>query len=118
MDKTVERGSQVYTDEYPVYNILTRMCYNHSRVLHSHNIYVIGNVHTNTIKGFWSLCKNGVHGVFHSVSPNYLQAYLNEYAFRYNHRDDKTPMFFTFLGQVGLEPGVSLFSKIPEIPRA
>jgi hypothetical protein len=94
------------------------MCYNHSRVLHSHNIYVIGNVHTNTIEGFWSLCKNGVHGVFHSVSPNYLQAYLNEYAFRYNHRDDKTPMFFTFLGQVGLEPGASLFSKIPEIPRA
>jgi hypothetical protein len=27
------------------------------------------NVHTNTIEGFWSLTKNGVRGVFHSVSP-------------------------------------------------
>lgn len=76
------------------------MGYNHNRVLRGQNIYVMGNVHTNTIEGFWSLCKNGVRGVFHSVSPKYLQAYLNEYSFRYNHRDDETPMFLTMLHAV------------------
>jgi len=97
VNKTVEKGTQVYTDEYSVYDRLTSMGYYHSRVLHSHNIYVIGNVHTNTVEGFWSLCKNGVRGVYHSVSPKYLQAYLNEYAFRYNHRNDERPMFDSFL---------------------
>lgn len=47
--------------------------------------------------GFWSLVKNGIRGVYHSVSPKYLQQYLNEYSFRYNHRNDVTPMFLTFL---------------------
>jgi ISXO2 transposase-like protein len=46
----------------------------------------LGNVHTNTIEGFWSLVKRGLGGVYHSVSKKYLQTYLNEYAFRYNHR--------------------------------
>ena len=42
--------------------------------------------HTNTIEGFWSLVKRGLGGVYHSVSKKYLQTYLNEYSFRYNHR--------------------------------
>ncbi|PYV75287.1 MAG: hypothetical protein DMG96_17685 [Acidobacteria bacterium] len=49
-------------------------------------VYVLGNVHTNTIEGFWSLVKRGLGGVYHAVSKKYLQTYLNEYAFRYNHR--------------------------------
>ena len=70
VDKTVERGTQVYTDEYLVYNRLTRMGYNHSRVLHSHNNYAIGNVHTNTIEGFWSLCKVAFAVYFTQSTPN------------------------------------------------
>jgi hypothetical protein len=27
-----------------------------------------------------------VHGTFHAVSPKYLQTYLDEFSFRYNHR--------------------------------
>lgn len=56
----------------------------------------MGYVHTNTIESFWSLAKNGIRGVFHSVSLKYLQDYLNEYALRYNHRDDVQTMFLTF----------------------
>ena len=76
------------------------MGYNHDRVLHCQQTYVIGNVHTNTIEGFWSLVKNGIRGVYHSVSPQHLQKYLNEYTFRYNHRDDVQPMFSTMLQEV------------------
>lgn len=105
IEQSVEMGTQVYTDEYPIYNRLTRMGYTHGKVLHSRKVYVMGNVHTNTIEGFWSLCKNGIRGVFHSVSPKYLQSYLNEYAFRYNHRDDVTPMFLTFLRRLAALEG-------------
>jgi len=97
VENEVEKGAQIYTDEYPVYRRLRRMGYKHDKVMHSHKIYVKGNVHTNTVEGFWSLVKNGIRGVYHSVSPKYLQQYLNEYSFRYNHRDDVTPMFLTFL---------------------
>jgi len=78
VSKTVEKGSQIFTDEYPIYDKLSYMGYSHDKVLHSHKIYVTGNVHTNTIEGFWSLSKNGIRGVFHSVSGKFLQAYLNE----------------------------------------
>ena len=57
------------------------------RVNHSEGVYVSGDVHTNTIEGFWSLTKNGIRGVYHSVSARHLQGYLNEYAWRYSHRD-------------------------------
>ncbi|HZA21082.1 MAG TPA: transposase [Dehalococcoidia bacterium] len=54
---------------------------------------VSGDVHTNTIEGFWSLTKRGVSGVYHSVSPKHLQGYLNEYAWRYSNRGDERSLF-------------------------
>lgn len=116
VSKTVSVGAKVYTDEYPVYNRLPYLGYQHDKVMHSHSVYVSGNVHTNTIEGFWSLCKNGIRGVFHSVSPKYLQDYLNEYSFRYNHRNDETPMFLTILRRLALLPGVQLYEERNETP--
>ena len=84
------------------YDVLEAKGYQHSRIHHSSNVYVRGDVHTNTIEGFWSLVKNGLRGVYHSVSEKYLQSYLNEYAWRYNHRNDGEPMFWTMLGQAAL----------------
>ena len=86
----------VHTDEYLIYNHLHVLDYIHYRVLHRAKVYVFGNVHTNTIEGFWSLVKRGISGVYHQASPKYLQNYIDEYAFRYNHRNDKIPMFLTF----------------------
>ena len=100
--KNIEHGSQIYTDEFRVYNALPVMGYKHESVPHAEKIYVLGNAHTNTIEGFWSQCKNGIRGVYHAVSAKYLQNYLNEYAFRYNHRDDITPMFLSFLSLAAL----------------
>ena len=67
---------------------------------HQQNIYVMGDAHTNTIEGFWSLVKRGIGGVYHSVSRKYLQSYLDEFSFRYNHRKDDQPMFVSLLEQV------------------
>lgn len=87
----------IYTDELKSYNDLTKAGYQHDRVNHSEAVYVSGDVHTNTIEGFWSLTKNGIRGVYHSVSSKHLQGYLNEYAWRYSHRDDGDAMFRTLL---------------------
>jgi transposase len=74
----------VYTDEWRPYDRLEGMGYQHSRVNHSQKVYVAGDVHTNTIEGFWS-----------------LQSYLDEYAFRYNHREaGGRGMFDAFLSRV------------------
>ncbi len=73
------------------------------RVSPSSNVFVVGNSHTNTIEGFWSQVKQAVRGVHHGVAPRYLQNYVNEYTFRYNHRKDVTPMFSSFLYRVGAE---------------
>ena len=45
-----------------------------------------GNVHTNTVEGFFSLLKRGVNGVFHHVSREHLHRYCDEFAFRYENR--------------------------------
>jgi len=98
--KKVLPESTVYTDEFTVYDRLKRDGYQHSRIHHAEEIYVAGDVHTNTIEGFWSLLKRGIGGVYHSVSAKHLQGYLDEYAFRYNHRKDERPMFETMLSRV------------------
>jgi transposase len=94
-------ASVVYTDEWRPYDRLEGMGYQHSRVNHSQKVYVSGDVHTNTIEGFWSLAKRGISGVYHAVSTQHLQSYLDEYAFRYNHRDTGgRGMFEAFLSRV------------------
>ena len=86
-------SSMIYTDEHKMYRSLRKRGYQHHRVNHSAKVYVMGDVHTNTIEGFWGLVKRGISGVYHSVSAKYLQQYLDEYSFRYNHRDDGRTMF-------------------------
>jgi len=64
----------------------------------------MGNIHTNTIEGFWSLLKRGIGGVYHSVGKEYLQSYCDEYSFRYNRRAGDDPMFTSLLSQVVAKP--------------
>jgi transposase-like protein len=90
----------VFTDEHQAYNGLGKRGYTHHRVNHTAKVYVVGNVHTNTIEGFWSLLKNGIRGTHHAVGAGYLQDYVNEYVFRYNHRDDAAHMFRVIEGRV------------------
>ena len=94
--------SVIFTDEYTTYDGLSRMKqqYKHKRIRHASGVYVMGNVHTNTIEGFWSLVKRGIGGVYHSVSHKYLQTYLDEYSFRYNRRDQGNLIFTSMLKRV------------------
>jgi transposase-like protein len=83
--KTVETDSNMVTDESRVYNHVKHN-YNHETVNHRAKEYVRGNVHTNTIEGFWNILKKQIVGIHHSVSPQHLQRYCNESAYRYNRK--------------------------------
>ncbi len=98
--KKVLPEAMVYTDEYTVYDSLNREGYRHDRIHHAEEVYVAGDVHTNTIEGFWSLLKRGIGGVYHSVSAKHLQSYLDEYAFRYNNRNNPQGMFNAFVSRI------------------
>ena len=58
----------------------------HQTVNHSIGEYVRGEVHTNTIEGYFSVLKRGIMGTYHHVSPQHLKRYLAEFDFRYNER--------------------------------
>jgi transposase len=94
-------ASIVYTDELHSYNTLAKgKRYDHRRIHHSSKVYVMGDIHTNTVEGFWSLIKRGIGGVYHAVSQKYLQTYLDEYTFRYNRRDQGNLIFKSVLAKV------------------
>src|SRR5207247_7487993 len=109
--------SVIFTDEHPSYRGLEKIGFNHARVNHSQGVYVYGNIHTNTVEGFWSLVKRGLGGVYHSVSKKYLQNYLNEYSFRYNHRDCGNLIFPLLVERASqpalLNPTLPAKSKLP-----
>lgn len=98
IDRYVMPSTVVYTDEYQIYDRLGGG-FQHGRIHHAAKIYVDGDVHTNAIEGFWSLTKNGIRGVYHSVSRKWLQGYLNEYAWRYNHRQPGVVKFRVLLAR-------------------
>jgi transposase-like protein len=76
----------VMTDEWPAYNRLGYYFADHSRVIHSAREYARGDTNTNTIEGFFGNLKTGIRGNYKKVSHKWLQGYLNEFCWRYNHR--------------------------------
>jgi transposase-like protein len=92
--------STVFTDDFSGYDRLKGHGFTHHRINHSAKVWVMGDIHTNTIEGFWSLVKRGIGGVYHQVSQKYLQSYLDEYTFRYNRRDQGNLIFTSILERV------------------
>ncbi len=84
----VEKDSRLMTDEYRGYHGLDEE-YQRETVNHGEEEYVRGDVHTNTIEGFWSLLKRGIAGIYHQVSRKHLDRYIDEFEYRYNTRKAK-----------------------------
>lgn len=94
IQNTVAKDATIITDAFPVYQRLD-VTYKHFIIDHSKGSYVHGSIHTNTIEGFWSLLKRGVIGIYHYVSYKHMNAYCNEFAYRYNTRKVSDPQRFT-----------------------
>lgn len=63
--------------------------FEHETVNHVQKEYVRGDIHTNTIEGFFSILKRGIYGIYHQVSPKHLDRYCHEFGYRYNTRTIK-----------------------------
>lgn len=96
----VSPRARIFTDDYQGYTQLKYHGYDHDSVNHTAGEYVRENVHTQNIENVWSHLKRGITGVYRMVSAKYLQAYADEYAFRYNNRNLKGRMFDLLLEQV------------------
>lgn len=84
-----EKVSLLVTDQWTGYRDLHKTYGDkHKIIRHTHDEYVVGAVHTQTIEGFWSLVKRGVVGTFHKVSKKYLPLYVAEFQFRHNNRQN------------------------------
>jgi transposase-like protein len=98
IEKHVEKGSTMLTDEWYAYGRLKG--YTHKTIQHNLKIYVQGEVHTNTIENFWSVLKRGLYGIYHYTSKKHLDRYLDEFCARYNTRTlTESERFTNFLQQ-------------------
>lgn len=104
IQENIELKSTVYTDEFQSYASMNKAGFEHDYIQHGIKEYVRGEVHTNTIEGFWSQLKRSIHGTYHSVSPKHLQFYVDEFAWRYNHRASSASIFHLLLQRVVLPP--------------
>ncbi len=92
----VDQGSVISTDEWLGYNGLHKN-FTHIRVNHSAKEYVNLMASTNGVENFWSHLKRGVDGIYHWVSEEHLQKYVNEYSLRYNTRKQSTNERFNLI---------------------
>lgn len=85
VEKWVEKGAMVVTDEWTAYNELKKD-YFHVTVNHGEGVYVSGCFTSNGVENFWSIFKRGIIGTFHNISPQHIQKYSDEFTFRYNNK--------------------------------
>lgn len=77
------------TDEHHAYWGLGKI-YQRETVNHSDKKYVNKNgFSTNGIENYWSLLKRGIYGIYHQISEKHTQAYLDEFSFRFNSREEE-----------------------------
>jgi transposase-like protein len=84
----VDPEAKLYTDDnYKYRRVGEKFPGGHEAVNHSIKEYVRGDVHTNTIEGFFSRIKRKINGTHHAVSKKHLHRYVTEAAFLYNNRE-------------------------------
>ncbi len=97
---TTINKTRLITDEYKGYLGMSKLV-PHNVINHAFQ-YVNGDIHTNTIEGFWALLKRGMFGQFHSVSKRHLQCYVDEFCYRYNLRKNEPSDMFDMTISRGL----------------
>jgi transposase-like protein len=83
------------TDGFTAYLGLDEIYKGHIIINHAQDEYKVGEYHTNTVEGLFSILKRGIYGIYHHVSAKHLQRYCDEFAHRYNSRKIKDADRFT-----------------------
>jgi transposase-like protein len=85
--ENIARESVLHTDESRLYLGADAHVAEHHSVKHAVGEYVRGNVHSNTVEGYFSIFKRGMKGVYQHCDEKHLHRYLAEFDFRYNARE-------------------------------
>jgi len=78
-----DRKSRLVTDSAVVFK---HQAAEHEAVDHSKYEWARGDVHTNTLEGFFSIFKRGIVGVYQHIDAKHFDRYLAEFDFRMNTR--------------------------------
>lgn len=90
MKEHVEVGTNIQTDEATVYQFMHEDFPAHDVICHKRKEYSRHedgrHITTNTVEGYFGLFKRSIYGTYHHIGRGYMQQYLNEADFKYNHR--------------------------------
>jgi transposase-like protein len=84
--KHLHDASRLVTDGSNVYRFIMPTKAQHESVDHSKFEWARGDVHTNTLEGYFSIFKRGLVGIYQHMDKNHLHRYLSEFDFRMNTR--------------------------------
>lgn len=84
--KNIRRETRLMTDEARHYVGVGKEFAEHGAVMHSKFEFGRGDIHTNTVEGYYSIFKRGMKGVYQHCSEKHLHRYLAEFDFRYSNR--------------------------------
>ena len=87
---TISPGTLIYTEEYSIYARLSQWGYDHKTVNHGQGEYArdedgFGEIHVNTMEGFWSLLRSWLRP-HRGISQDKLPLYLGFFEFIHNAR--------------------------------
>jgi transposase-like protein len=95
--ENIQKGTVVKTDGWQGYDNLAEMGYNHEGLAMDSDTDLV-EAHLPMIHIAFSNLKTWLNGTHHGVSQKHLQAYLNEYVFRFNRRFYPMTAFHSVLG--------------------
>jgi len=88
LKESTVKGIKLVTDSSPIYHKIGKK-YDHTTINHSEGQYAVDGFHINGMENYWSLLNRGIYGIYHQVTTKHLQAYLDEFSFRFNSRKIK-----------------------------
>lgn len=84
--ENIAKEARLMTDEATQYTKVGREFAQHGVVRHTLGEYGIGDIHTNTAEGYFSIFKRGMRGIYQHCGKKHLHRYVAEFEFRYNNR--------------------------------
>ncbi|MDO9226946.1 MAG: IS1595 family transposase [Pseudomonadota bacterium] len=100
IESTVAPGTRIITDDWSGYAGLSKHGYDHVAIAERGDPQVAEEFMP-IIHLVFSNLKTWLRGIHHGVSPQHLQAYLNEFTFRFNRRFYPFNAFRSLLGIAG-----------------
>ncbi len=100
VEGVVVPGAKIITDDWAGYDGLTKRGFNHLAVAERGD-YRVAEEYLPIVHLVFSNLKTWLNGTHHGVSHQHLQAYLNEFSFRFNRRFYPFNAFRSLLGIAG-----------------